>query len=91
MRFPWPLTGRVKEMRLFEAAISDPGSSSGIHARGEGSGRFPVIHGDVGRMPVTLLDCLATRSTSRGMVSEIEGQEILAALLGPTQAGHSDD
>lgn len=33
----------------------------GAFAFGEGSGRFPVIHGIAGSKPVTLLDCLVTR------------------------------
>ncbi|WP_343577859.1 hypothetical protein, partial [Mycobacterium sp.] len=64
----------------------------GAFAFGEGSGRFPVIHGVAGGKPVTLLDCLITRSR-RGMFSpeakeqEIHvGQLLIGALLDAPEA-----
>lgn len=58
--------------------------SCGAVALREGSGRFAVIHGVAGGKPVTLLDCLVTRSKSRGFLPQVEEQEIHAedALMG---------
>lgn len=55
--------------------------SPGTFAFRQGSGRFPVIHGVAGGKPVTLLDCLVTRSVSPGMRPTIEVQEMLAERL----------
>jgi hypothetical protein len=47
----------------------------------EGPGRFPLIHGIAGSTPVTLLDCLVTRSTRGMLSSQVNEQEIRAGQL----------
>jgi DNA-binding CsgD family transcriptional regulator len=42
MRLTWPLTGRSKEMRLIEAAISDPGSSGIVICGAAGVGKSRI-------------------------------------------------
>src|SRR3954463_5894797 len=42
VRLPWPLTGRVEEMRLIEAALSDPGSSGIVICGAAGVGKSRV-------------------------------------------------
>ena len=46
--------------------------------------RWSVIHGEVGGKPVTLIDCIASHSTSYLMSVHVEEQEVVAerALLG---------
>ena len=56
MRLPWPLTGRSEEMRLIEAALSDP-SSSGTVICGAAAPETTVV---VGVDDVHLLDELST-------------------------------
>jgi hypothetical protein len=53
----------------------------GAFAFGEGSGRFPVIHGVAGGKPVTLLDCLITRSKRVMFSPEAKEQEIHVGQL----------
>jgi hypothetical protein len=53
----------------------------GTFAFGEGPGRFPVVHGIAGGTPVTLLDCLVTRSTRGMFSSQVKEQEIRADQL----------
>jgi hypothetical protein len=48
---------------------------------GDATGRWPVIHGVVGSKPITLLDCLAVRSTSTGMLDGYDEQEIHAQCV----------
>ena len=42
MRLAWPLTGRSKEMRLIEAALSDPGSSGIVICGAAGVGKSRI-------------------------------------------------
>ena len=42
VRFAWPLTGRSKEMRLIEAALSDPGSSGIVICGAAGVGKSRI-------------------------------------------------
>ena len=42
MRLTWPLTGRSKEMRLIEAALSDPGSSGIVICGAAGVGKSRI-------------------------------------------------
>jgi DNA-binding CsgD family transcriptional regulator len=42
VRLAWPLTGRAKEMRLIEAAISDPGSSGIVICGAAGVGKSRI-------------------------------------------------
>ena len=42
VRLTWPLTGRSKEMRLIEAAISDPGVSGIVICGAAGVGKSRI-------------------------------------------------
>ena len=43
MRFAWPLTGRVEEMRLIDAALSDEGSSGIVICGAAGVGKSRIV------------------------------------------------
>jgi hypothetical protein len=67
----------------FDDAVWLPGAGS-TRVMSARSREWRVIHGVVGRKPVTLLDCVASRSTSYWIGGEISEQEIRVskALLG---------
>jgi ApeA N-terminal domain 1 len=67
----------------FDDAVWLPGTGS-THVLSERSRAWPVVHGIVGRMPVTLLDCVAASSKSYMFVGEVSEQEIRTseALVG---------
>ena len=44
VRLAWPLTGRAQEMRLIEAALSDPGSSGMVICGASGVGKSRIAY-----------------------------------------------
>ena len=68
----------------FDDAVWLPTGSGSTKALSQRTTQWPVIHGIVGREPVTLLDCLATRSKSSISDREVSEQEIRVseALIG---------